>query len=103
LSILRGIEKTVFDQFVGIPEEFIIKASRIINEQKATTIIQHITYNRLDAVYDTTIFTEPTLKGRLGVNVMEAKKHLYAHILYDSEIERSLPNPSTPAPRWTSM
>lgn len=89
VAILRGIDKNVFNQFVGNPEEFIIQAARIIDEQKATTIIQHITYNKLDAVYDTAIFTEPTLKGQLGVNTMAAKKHLYDHILYDSEIERS--------------
>ncbi len=89
VGILGGIDKYVFDQFAGNPEEFIIKAAKIINEQKATTIIQHITYNKLDAVYNTAIFTEPTLKGQLGVNAMAAKKHLYDHILYDSETERS--------------
>ena len=89
VSILRGIEKAVFDQFANNPEEFIIKAAQIINEQKATTIIQHITYNKLDAVYDTTIFTEPSLKGQLGVNAIATKKHLYDHILYDSSNERT--------------
>jgi type III restriction enzyme len=89
VTILRGIEKTVFGQFANNPEEFIIKAAQIINEQKATTIVQHITYNKLDAVYDTTIFTEPTLKGQLGVNAMAANKHLYDYILYDSANERA--------------
>lgn len=89
VSILCGINKTVFGQFAHNPEEFIIKAAQVINEQKATTIIQHITYNKLDAVYDTTVFTEPTLKGQLGVNAMAAKKHLYDHILYDSANERN--------------
>ena len=89
VSILKGIEKSVFDQFKNNPEEFIIKASNLINEQKATVIIQHITYNKIDAVYDTSIFTEPTMKGRLGMNAMAAKKHLYDHILYDSTNERT--------------
>jgi type III restriction enzyme len=87
--IMRGIEKTVFDQFGNNPEEFIIKAAGIINEQTATVIIQHITYDRIDSVYDSSIFTEPTLKGQLGVNAMQAKKHLYDHILYDSTNERN--------------
>jgi type III restriction enzyme len=89
VSILQGIEKAVFDQFASNPEEFIIKTAQIINEQKATTIIQHITYNKLDAVYDTAVFTEPTLKGQLGVNAIPAKKHLYDHILYDSLKEKT--------------
>jgi type III restriction enzyme len=88
-TILRGLQKSVFDQFAGNPEEFIIKAADIINEQTATAIIQHITYDKLEAVYDSSIFTEPTLKGQLGVNAMAANKHLYDHILYDSTNERS--------------
>ena len=88
VRILKGIEKSVFEQFKHNPEEFIIKASNLINEQKATVIIQHITYDKMDAVYDTSIFTEPTMKGRLGINAMAVKKHLYDHILYDSNNER---------------
>jgi len=88
VRILKGIEKSVFEQFKNNPEEFIIKASNLINEQKATVIIQHITYDKMDAVYDTSIFTEPTMKGCLGINAMAAKKHLYDHILYDSANER---------------
>ena len=42
VKILVGIEKAVFDQFKTNPEEFIIKAANLINEQKATLIIQHI-------------------------------------------------------------
>lgn len=89
VAILTGIEKSVFDQFKDNPEEFIIKASDLINDEKATAIIQHITYNMLDERYDTDIFTEPTIKGKLGVNVMKAQRHLYDHIVYDSTNERN--------------
>ena len=65
-----------------------MKTAAIINEQKATAIIQHITYNTLDEKYDTDIFTEPTIKGKLGTNAMKANKHLYDHIIYDSTNER---------------
>ena len=51
-------------------------------------IIQHITYDKLESSYDTTVFTEPTLKGRLGVNAMPANKHLYDYIFYDSDNEQ---------------
>ena len=88
VEILTGIEKSVFDQFKDNPEEFIIKAADLINDEKATAIIQHITYNMLDERYDTAIFTEPTIKGRLDVNVMKARRHLYDHIVYDSTNER---------------
>jgi type III restriction enzyme len=89
VKILRSIDKNVFGQFANNPEEFIIKAATIINEQKATVIIQHITYDKLDSIYDTAIFTEPTMKGQLGVNAMTAQKHLYDHIIYDSTNEKN--------------
>ena len=88
VQILVGIEKAVFDQFKDNPEEFILKAAALINDEKATAIIQHITYNILDEHYDTDIFTEPTLKGQLGTNVMKVQRHLYDHLIYDSSNER---------------
>lgn len=89
VETLRGIEAYVFEQFEYNPEEFIIRASELINEQKATVIIQHITYDKLDECYDSTIFTEPEFKGKLGVNAMAAERHLYDHIVYDSANEKS--------------
>ena len=88
VAILTGIEKSVFEQFKFNPEEFIIKAAALINDEKATAIIQHITYNVLDEHYDTDIFTEPTIRGKLGTNAMKAQRHLYDHIMYDSTNER---------------
>ena len=88
VAILTGIEKSVFEQFKFNPEEFIIKAAALINDEKATAIIQHITYNMLEERYDTDIFTEPTIKGKLGTNAMKAQRHLYDHIVYDSTNER---------------
>ena len=88
IAILHGIQKPVFDQFKDNPEEFIIKAAALINDEKATAIIQHITYDVLDDCYGTEIFTDPTIKGKLGVNAMKAKKHLYDHVVFDSINER---------------
>ena len=88
VKILTGINKSVFDQFKDNPEDFIIKAADLINEQKATLILEHITYDKLNCVYDQSIFTEPSMKGKLGVNAMKAQHHLYDHILYDSKGER---------------
>lgn len=89
VAILQGITPATFDQFKNNPEEFISKAAQLINEQKATAIIQHITYDVLDEKYDTDIFTEATIKGKLDVNAMRANKHLYSHVVYDSTNERN--------------
>ena len=89
VAILTGIQKVVFDQFGDNPEEFIMRAANLINEQKATAIIEHITYNRLTAAYGTDIFTEPELKrATLGINAMPATRHLYDYVVYDSQNEQ---------------
>ncbi len=88
VRILKGIRPDVFRQFQDNPEEFILKAAALINDEKATVIVNHITYNVLDDHYDNRIFTEPTMKGRLGANAMKTKKHIYDHLLYDSDKEK---------------
>ena len=87
IRILQGIQPATFNQFKENPADFVIKAGNLINDEKATAIIQHITYNVLDDSYGTDIFTEPTIKGKLNVNAMKANKHLYDHIIYDSKNE----------------
>ena len=89
IQILKGVEEFVFDQFKDNPEEFIIKAASLINDEKATAIIEHITYNVLDEKYDTDVFTDPTIKGKLGVNAIKTNKHLYDHMVFDSTIEKN--------------
>lgn len=88
IAILKGIQPSVFNQFRDNPEEFIIKAAALINDEKAAAVIEHITYDVLDERYGMDIFTEPTIKGKLGVNAMKANRHLYDHIVYDSINER---------------
>lgn len=87
VRILTGISPVVFEQYKFNPEEFILKSAQLINEQKATAIIQHITYHALEDHYGTEVFTEPTIKGKLNVNAMKTQKHLYDHIVYDSTNE----------------
>ena len=88
IAILKGIEKHVFDKFKENPEEFISKASAIINDQKASVIIEHITYNVLDDRYGKEVFTDSTIRGKLGVNAVKANRSIYDHVMYDSENER---------------
>lgn len=88
VKILTGIKKETFDLFKKNPEEFIMKAARIINEEKATTIIERITYNPTSETYDTDIFTQNTLKGMLGDNALPVSKHVYDYVITDSNTER---------------
>ena len=84
--ILQGIDSKAFDQYKTNPEDFIAKASNLINEQKATEIIECISYNPIDEVYDSEIFTKPV---NLNSNPTgePLKRHIYDYILTDSKIE----------------
>lgn len=88
VKILKGIDEKIFEQFKNNPEEFIIKMSEIINNTKATTIIEHITYHLTGNSYSTDIFTDNELKGEYDINVIPTKKHLYDHIILDSDVEK---------------
>jgi len=88
-TILQGIQPRTFEQFRNNPEEFIIQASRLIDEQKATVIVNHIEYHLLEDHYDTAIFTEPSMKrGTIGKDAIPAEKSLYNYIVTDSDTER---------------
>ncbi len=58
VRILSGINLGKFDMFKNNPEEFIAKTIHLINEQKASIIVDDITYNPTNGVYDSEIFTE---------------------------------------------
>ncbi len=88
IRILQGIKPETFNQFKDNPEDFIIKTSGMINDQKASTIIQHITYDLCGDLYETDIFTDSTIKGQLGKNAMKTEKHLFDHLVYDSDNEK---------------
>lgn len=88
VAILKGIKPLkTFHQFRLNPEEFIMKSARIINSCKAMSVIEHIEYNKMDGTYDKDVFTENTLRGKLGDNAMASKKSLYDLVVVDSKGE----------------
>lgn len=93
VEMLKGVNHATFHQFKLNPEEFIIKAGRIINDCKAISLIQHIQYEKCAGTFGTGIFEEATLRGTLGKNAIESTKSLYDLVVVDSEgIEKSLPS-----------
>lgn len=86
-QILQRIDRVKFSLFQVNPEHFIREVSRIIQEQKATTLINHITYREVDQEYDNEIFTLPMLRGKLGENVLASNKHIYPYVKTDSKTE----------------
>lgn len=59
-AILTRIRGDKFRMFRDNPEQFIAKVSRIIIGQKATMIVDHICYDRVEGEYDAGIFTAGT-------------------------------------------
>ena len=88
VKILKGIPLSKLYLFKNDPEEFIRKVSHIIREQKATMIVEHISYNRTENQYDSDIFTKE--KSRQTVDkAYEAKKHILDYVFPDSQGERT--------------
>lgn len=88
VAILKGIKPDrTFHQFKLNPEEFIMKSARIINSCKALSVIEHIKYNKMDNRYQMNVFSESTLRGKLGENAMKSKKSLYDLVVVDSKGE----------------
>ena len=87
VEILSKIEPKVFALYQYNPEEFIRRSSNLINEEKATTIIDGITYNKTEDKFDNEIFTINNVDGRIGDNAFEVKKHIYDFLITDSKNE----------------
>ena len=86
--ILQGMAPVKFRMFQINPEDFIVKASKIINNEKANLVIEHIAYNKLDATYDASIFATANLNGKLDSNAIPVEHSIYDYLIYDSDGER---------------
>lgn len=87
-AILQGISPFKFKMFRINPEDFIVKTAKIINNEKANIVIEHIAYNKLDATYDTSIFATANLRGKLDCNAVPVEHSIYDYLVYDSDGER---------------
>ena len=88
IKILGGLNTEIFSQFKFNPEEFILNAGKIINTQKAVTVIEHIKYNKTGETYDINIFSDTNLTGNLNSNAVATTKNLYDYLIYDSKTEK---------------
>ena len=83
-DILKGLNAAVFAQFKTNPESFIAEAIRLINEQKATVIIEHLAYDPVEDKFDLDIFTAGQTKQDFSNAVKTPKRHIYDFVLPDS-------------------
>jgi type III restriction enzyme len=85
--ILKGMNIAVFSQYKSNPEDFIMKSIRLINEQKATAVIEHLAYDPVDDTHQLDIFTQEKPKADFS-KAVKANHHIYDYVFTDSKNER---------------
>lgn len=87
-EILKGIDETVFSQYRKNPEDFMIKSARLINEQKATMVVEHLTYSPVEDRHELRdIFT--VVKQQDLSRGVKTDRHVYDYVFTDSTIEKT--------------
>ncbi|PID90177.1 MAG: restriction endonuclease subunit R [Bacteroidetes bacterium] len=84
--ILMGIRRDKFAMYAQNPEYFFREARRIITEQRATLIVDHITYNLLNETYESSIFTDG--EHAADSRAIRGKKSITDYVFWDSDVER---------------
>lgn len=87
-EVLKGMNVAVFAKFKTNPESFISEAIRLINEQKATVIIEHLAYDPVEDKFDLDIFTAGLTQQDFSKAGEKLQRHIYDYVLTDSNIER---------------
>ena len=88
-AILKGIKTEKLFMFKNNPEEFITKTSRLINEQKAQTIVDHISYDTIEGKYDNNIFTTDK-HSQSFEKAFAAKKAIQDYVFTDGTADKSV-------------
>jgi type III restriction enzyme len=88
VDLLKGLNVAVFAQFKTNPEHFIAEAKRLINEQKATLIVEHLAYDPVEERYELDIFTAAQTKQDFTKSGAKLNRHIYDYVLTDSGTER---------------
>ena len=88
-AILQGIKSEKLYMFKNNPEEFITKIIKLINEQKASMIVEHITYDIVDGKYDSSIFTAEKSKQSFDKAFL-AKKAIQDYVFTDGTADKSV-------------
>ena len=87
VEILKKLSPAKLAMFQNNPEEFIRNVVKLIKEQKATMIVDHISYNLIEGGYDSTIFTQEKSSQSLS-KAYAAQKHIMDYVFSDSDGER---------------
>ena len=86
-EILKGMSGVVFSQYRQNPEDFMQKAAGIINEQKATVVVEHLTYSPVEEKHKLheifTVDKKPDFS-----RAIKTEHHVYDYVFTDSKTEK---------------
>ena len=88
-AILKGIREDKLYMYKNNPEEFIKKVVRLIKEEKATMIVEHVSYNTIAGEYDTDIFTAEKNTQSFD-KAYKAEKAIQDYVFTDGTAEKSI-------------
>ena len=88
-AILKGIREVKLYMYKNNPEEFIKKVTRLINEEKATMIVEHVSYNTIAGEYDSDIFTAEKSTQSFD-KAYKAEKAIQDYIFTDGTADKSI-------------
>ena len=87
--ILSGLRQDKILMFKYNPEEFISKVIRLIKEQKANMIVEHIQYDQTSGNYDSDIFTAEKSSQSFD-KAFRANKAIQDYVFTDGSAEKSV-------------
>jgi type III restriction enzyme len=87
VEILKRSDK--LQEFKANPQKYIEQVSTIIRHQMRVFIVDGIKYQKIgnDHYYAQELFERNELLGYLGQNMLESKKSVYDHVIFDSDVE----------------
>lgn len=88
-TILKDLNADKLSMFKNNPEEFISKVIKLIKEQKANMIVEHIFYNQLEGGYDSAIFTAEKSSQTFD-KAFRANKAIQDYVFTDGSAEKSI-------------
>ncbi len=88
-AILQAIDPVKLSMFKFNPEEFISKVIKLIKEQKATMIVDHISYDQIEGAYDSSIFTAEKHSQTLD-KAFKVQRHIQDYVFTDGTAEKSV-------------
>ena len=81
-EILKHIRPDKFACYRHNPEDFINKVAKLINDEKASIIVERVSYNQVDGTFDTAIFAESKSSGEFR-SAYKAEKHIRDYVFVD--------------------